>query len=144
MAMNKDSTKTAEKWNRNMKNSTQSIQDGVNMVTQAPGVAAAKSEAAMLAGVMNAINSGLWRTQVSKVTLEEWKAMLIDKGIPRIAAGVDKAQPKQKEMFDRLFSAINAALAEVDKTPRADLETNLQRAVTFGRQMAKSRGKIRS
>lgn len=126
-----------EKHNRRLKGATEDIRRGIDRVTEAPGKAAAAQQSLMLQKLTEAITSGLWAKQVGKVTLEEWMASAIGKGIGRIAAGIDAAAPKQREMAVKLLAAVDATLLEVNQTPRGTLEDNITRMTTFVRGMAK-------
>ena len=125
----------AEKWGRRLKGATEDIRRGVDRVSEAPGIAAARQADLMLQKLTEAISSGKWANQVAAVSLEEWKTAIKDKGIARIAAGVDAATPKQREMAQRLLAAVDESVAIVNRTPRGSLEDNIQRMTTFAREM---------
>lgn len=127
----------ADKWSRRLKAATPDIQRGITRVTTAPGVAAAAAAPRMLEKLTAAVMDGTWAKQVGGVTLEDWKAAFLNKGVQRIAAGVDSATPAQQEMATRLLAAVDASVAEVNRTPRGDLETNIGRAATYAREMSK-------
>jgi hypothetical protein len=126
----------ADKWGRRMKASTEDVRAGIARVTEAPGAAAARAVTRMRDNLNRAIDDGTWQAQVAGVSLEEWKKTATDKGVSRIAAGVDSALPTQAAMAERLLSAVDASVAAANKTPRGDLESNIQRSVTFQREMA--------
>lgn len=128
-------TEYAEKWGRRMKGATADIQRGVEQVTESPGVAAARQAQLFLQKLSEAIASGKWQRAVAGVSAQDWKDSMIRKGLQRIAAGVDQAQPSQVQMAQKLLADVDAAVAEVNKTPRGDLETNIGRAATFARSM---------
>lgn len=134
----------AEKWGRRLKGSTEDIRRGANRVTEAPGAAAARQQDLMLTKLTEAITSGLWAQQVQAVTLEDWKKALLEKGVGRIAAGVDAAAPAQQQMAQRLLTAVDASMADANRTPRGSLEDNINRMTTFVRSMAAKKGTIRS
>ena len=125
----------AEKWGRRLKGATEDIRRGVDRVAEAPGIAAARQADLMLQKLTESITSGKWANQVAGVSLEEWKTAIKDKGIARIAAGVDAATPKQREMAQRLLAAVDESVAIVNRTPRGSLEDNIQRMTTFAREM---------
>ena len=62
---------------------------------------------------------------------------MIDKGIPRVAAGIDAAAPKVKAFAEELLPHIDKVQAEVKKMPDVTLEDNINRMVNFTRGMAK-------
>ena len=126
-----------QKWQRNIKSSTEDIKIGINNVTEAPGKKAAAAQELMKAKLVESIDSGKWGNAVSKVTLEDWKEKILTKGIPRISAGVDAAGAKVEEMAEQLLRNVDASVAVVNQTPRGDLEANINRMTTFAREMHK-------
>lgn len=126
------------KWGTRTKAASQDYVAGINKVQEAPGVAAARQAGLMLANLMASINSGEWAAAVAAVPLSVWKDAAVKKGAQRIAAGVDGATPQMQQIFTQLLAQVDAAVAEVNQTPRGDLETNIARAATFARAMAKS------
>lgn len=129
----------AEKWSRRLKGSTEDIRRGIDKVTEAPGVRAAKAKDRMLAKLVEAINDGTWESQVSKVSLEDWKAKAKDKGIARIAQGVDAASSEQVSMAEKLLPIVDAAAAKAKAMPKVSLEDSINRMTTFVREMAKNK-----
>lgn len=126
----------AEDWARNLKGSTERIRRGVGRVTEAPGAKAAQQKELLKMKLIEAIDSGKWGERVAGVTLEEWKSALLDKGVNRIAAGVDSAKPKQVQMAQNLLAAVDSAVAAANRTPRGTLEDNISRMTTYVRAMA--------
>lgn len=131
----------ADKWGRRLKGSTEDIRNGVNNVKTAPGVLAAKQKELLKAKLIEAIDNGTWATAVAGVSLAEWQEKILNKGIPRISAGVDGAMGKQAVMAEQLLKNVDAAVAVVNQTPRGDLETNINRMTTFAREMNKRKVK---
>lgn len=128
-----------EKWQRRLKGSTEDIRRGINRVSEAPGVAAARQADLMLAKVTEAVASGRWAAKVAEVPLEEWKKKTMEKGLGRIASGVDAAATSQVAMATKLLADVDAAVAMANQTPRGTLEDNITRMTTFVREMAKSK-----
>lgn len=127
----------ADKWGRRLKGATQDIRDGIDRVTEAPGKRAAAASDRMRTNLLASIDDGTWASQVAKVSVEDWKSAAKEKGIGRIAQGVDSALPSQALMAEKLLAAVDATVAEVNRTPRGGLEENIQRMTTFARGMAK-------
>lgn len=127
----------AEKWARRLKGSTEDVRRGVQRVAQAPGQKAAASQRLMVQKLMEAIESGLWAQQVAGVTLEDWKKAMVEKGITRLASGVDAAQPHQAQMAERLLAAVDSAVAAANAIPKGDIEASVQRMTTYIREMHK-------
>lgn len=127
----------ADKWARRLSGATEDIRRGIERVTEAPGMAAARAKELMKQKLIQALDDGTWEAQVKSVTLEEWKKQAAGKGVERIASGVNAAKDKQVPMAEKLLAAVDATVAEVNKTPRGDLESNITRMTTFARGMAK-------
>lgn len=125
----------AEKWGRRMKGATEDIRRGISKVTEAPGVAAARAVDRMRTNLNAAIDDGTWGAQVGAVTLSEWQKATGDKGVARVAAGVDQAMPSQTKMAERLLDAVDQSVAAVERLPKGTLEDSVARASTFIREM---------
>ncbi len=132
-----NATEYAEKWARRIKGSTEDIRRGVQRTSEAPGMAAARQKELMKQKLIASIDDGTWERNVSAVTLQDWQDKMLDKGIPRLSAGVDSAQAKQVQMAEKLLADVDASVAVVNQTPRGDLEQNITRMTTFAREMAK-------
>lgn len=127
----------AEKHARRLKASTEDIRRGIDRVTESPGVRAIKAKDRMIANLLEAINDGTWEAQLKGVSLEDWKKAATEKGIGRIAQGIDAAQGSQVTMATKLLAAVDASVAEANRTPRGTLEDNISRMTAFVRGMAK-------
>jgi len=127
----------ADKHARNLKNAVEDIRSGVESVTEAPTAKAAAKQDKMLAGLEEAVRSGKWASRLRSVTLEEWKTKTLQKGLGRIAAGVDAARDKQVDFATQLFAFENRLLADVEKMPDLTLEDSINRATSWIRGMAK-------
>lgn len=132
-----DAAGYADKWSRRLKAATPDIQAGINRVSVAPGVSAAKQAQAMLNNLTARVQDGTWARRVSGVTLQDWQSKALNKGVGRIAAGVDAASAKVTTMAGKLLAAVDGAVAVANQTPRGDLQTNINRAVTFMNEMSK-------
>ncbi|NMC33945.1 MAG: hypothetical protein GYA36_15995 [Veillonellaceae bacterium] len=119
-----NSTTFASRWKTGMNNASQTIQDGVNAVTEAPGQKAAAVADLWVQNTTNAKNK--WATNVASVTLSDWKNSMIKKGIPALTNAVALAEPKVKSAADKLIPNINSL---VDTLPArgATLSQNLER-----------------
>jgi hypothetical protein len=127
----------ADKWSRRLKQATPDIQAGIKRVQVAPGVAAAQQQAAMLQNLTAAVSSGVWARRVASVSVQDWQNAALNKGVARITAGVDAATPKVAANAQALLAAVDGAVQATNMHPRGDIESNINRAVTFMREMAK-------
>lgn len=128
-----------EKHAANLKASLQYMRDGVNRVTEAPGVKAAAAQAKMRQNLIDAIDTGKWARRVESVTLAEWKTAMIDKGVGRVAAGIDGSAAKVEAFARDLIDHENALMGQVETMPDVTLEDSIQRATTWIRGMAEFR-----
>ena len=132
----------AEKQARNLKNSLPDIRAGIERVSTAPGVAAAAAQTRMKDNLNRAIDDGRWAAKVRGVSLEEWKSAALNKGVDRIAAGIDQAHDKQVQMAGRLLAAVDSSAAKSNAMPRGTIQDSIARMTTFVEDMHKFKGKI--
>lgn len=138
--MAKTPQQVAQKWSTNLASSTQSITAGVQAVTVSPAQAAIAAIPQYLAGVQQAVADGSLAAGLSKVTLPAWQQAMIQKGIPRIASGASAAMPKMQNFMTGWLPYMGQLQQQLQNTPRGDLATNIQRAVTAIQFAAAYRG----
>lgn len=132
----------ADKQARNLKNSIQDIRDGIGRVTVAPGRAAGAAQDRMRTKLLESIDSGRWKTKVEAVTLTEWQDAALNKGVDRIAGGIDAARDKQVQMAGRLLPIVDAAAARARAMPKNTLQDSIARMTSFVTDMSKAKGRI--
>ncbi len=125
-----------EKHARNLKNSIPDMELGVNRVTVAPTQLAADKADKMLANLTKAVQSGKWATGLRRVGLDDWKKKMINKGLGRVATGIDEAAEKTEAFYADLFPHIEAGQTKVNKMNDVTLEDSINRMTTFVRHMA--------
>ena len=125
-----------EKHARRLKGAIQDIQAGVQRVSTAPTAQAAKKADKMLANVSKAVQSGKWASRLNKVTLQDWQQATVNKGTPRIAAGIDGAAAKVVDFATQLLPYQDALASKVNALPDLTLEDSINRATTWIRGMA--------
>jgi hypothetical protein len=128
-----------EKHAARLKAAMADVQRGVDRVSVAPGTQAAAKQAKMLTRLTEAVNSGKWSKRVSAIGLEEWKTLMKDKGIPRIASGIDAAGAKVEKFAGELLAFESTVQAKIDRMPDLSLEDSVNRASTWIREMSKFR-----
>jgi cell division GTPase FtsZ len=126
-----------EKHNRRLKAATDDMRAGVERVTENPMAKAAKKADKMRANIVQSIDSGKWVSGLNRVTLDDWKSKMINKGVGRVAAGIDEAAAKVESFASELLPHIDRVKSDISKLPDVTLEDNIQRMTGFIRGMAK-------
>ena len=132
----------AEKHARRLKASTEDIRRGLERVTVSPTQQAANKIDKMKANLDAAFADGRVKAGLQSVSLDAWKNAAINKGVNRIAAGIDAVRAQQEQMASKLLAAVDGATAKVRLMPDTTLDDNIARMSTYAREMAKNKGKI--
>lgn len=117
------------KWLSRLSGATQQITDGVNGVTVAPGSKAAAASQLWLQRVQAA--QAKWARNVGAVTLEQWRAAMINVGIPRVAQGAQAKQQKVQAFFSQFLPYLDAGVAKVRAMPKGDINASIARATAM-------------
>lgn len=134
----------AAKHAQRLKAATEDIRRGIARTSQAPGEAAVKQQDKLTTNFQQAVSSGRWAAATRAVSLQDWQQAATEKGIGRIAAGIDAAQARQVQMAGRLLAAVDSAAGKARALPSTTLEDNITRSSTFMREMSKSKGRIKA
>jgi len=130
-----------EKHARRLKASIEDMRLGVSKVTESPTAKAAKAVDKMRAKIVESIDSGKWAAGLNRVSLDQWKTLMIEKGVNRVAAGIDAASGKVIAFAEDLLPHVDAGQTLVKKMPDVTLEDSIARMTTFTRHMAKLKRK---
>lgn len=122
---NLDPNAATAKWLRNIGTAQQSITDGVNAVTTAPGAKAAAQVNVWLARIQQSAQK--WATNVGAVTLQSWQASMIA-GIPKIAAGAQAKQGKYLAFATKFYPYLSQGVTQVKSMPKGTLADSVARA----------------
>lgn len=125
-----------EKHARRLKASIEDIRRGVGRVTANPCDAAAAKADKMIARLAEAVQSGKWARNLKKVSLEEWKDKMVNKGVPRISGGIDGAKDKVIAFAKDLLPHVDAGVNKIKALPDLTIDDSINRAATFIRHMA--------
>lgn len=125
-----------EKHNRRTKAALEDMRTGINKVSDSPTAKAAAKGDKMLAGIQQAVSSGKWGNRLRAVTLEQWKRAALDKGLPRVSAGLDASSANIIAMARQLLEYENTQLEKISKMPDLTLEDSISRMTTWARGMA--------
>lgn len=129
----------ADQWSKGMSGATEKMKAGINSVTEAPTMKAARRIDAMVAGVQRAAASGKTQAALEAVTVEDWRKQMLDKGVPRVASGAVAAKPKVAAFADQFIPWLQAGQRKLESMPRGDLETNLNRMMENARHNSQFR-----
>ena len=103
------------------------MRKGVERVTEAPTLKAAAKKDKMKQNLVAAIDSGKWEAGLKRVTLDEWKGKMIDKGLNRVAAGIDGAKDKVIAFYSEFLPHLDKISEELKKMPDLTLEDSITR-----------------
>lgn len=117
------------KWAQRLGAAGQQITDGVNGVTVAPGVSAAKQADLWLARVT--ASKDKWKTKVAAVTLDEWKSKMLTVGVQRVAQGAQANQPKVTAFMTKFLPYLDQGVAKVQAMPKGTLQDSINRAIAM-------------
>jgi len=120
-----------------LKASLEDMRTGVERVETAPGKSAAANVKKWAAKLAEAATQKKWADNTGAVTLDQWKADMLGKGIDRVPAGIDAAHDKVVVFGDKLLAYQNAGLAANDAMPDITLEDSLAKSMAWIRYMAK-------
>lgn len=137
MAVRVTPEQLAEKWGRRLKGATEDIRQGIARVDVAPGRRAAEQADKWQQRLSLPETKRKWAARVAAVSLEDWKSAILNKGLIRIAAGVDGAMPKMEKFAAALISYQNSGLTELERMPDLTLEDSISRQTWWTRYMAK-------
>jgi len=126
-----------EKHNRRLKGAIQDMQAGIERVTVSPTAAAASKQDKMLARLSAKVQDGTWAARLRAVSLESWKADTIEKGVPRVSGGIDRAADKVTAFASKLLPYQDSLASQVSKLPDVTLEDSINRMTTWIRGMSK-------
>jgi len=126
-----------EKHARRLKGSLVDMRAGIEKVTESPTKKAATKADKMLARLTESVQNGTWAARLGKVTLEEWREKMINKGLGRVSGGIDAAAAKVTDFATQLLPAVDAAKKKVEAMPDLTLEDSITRMTEYIREMAK-------
>lgn len=127
----------ATKWAGRLSGATVEITNGVNSVSIAPSVKAIAKQDKMKANIIKSIDDGTWKTNLGKVTLEDWKDKMVNKGIPRISQGANDAKGKMQAFGEKLLPFQAGLQNTIKGMPDLNLSDSINRAVAWINGMSK-------
>lgn len=133
MAVRGNAQSVTEKWAQRTSGATQQVVEGVQRVTEAPGVKAARQKQAYLANVQAKVDK--WERNTAAVPLSDWQAATTA-GAARIAAGVQAKRGKMESFMREFLPYVEQVQSRVQAMPRGNLEQNLARMVENARGLS--------
>lgn len=125
----------ADKWKRRISASTQDVRAGVERVTESPTEKALAKKDKMVARLMESLQNGKWEAGLRRVSLEDWRRAMLEKGLGRIAQGAEAATDKVAQFASELLPHIDAGKRQIASMPDVTLEDSINRVGTFLRHM---------
>jgi len=126
-----------EKHARNLKNANEDMRIGIEAVTEAPTLKAAAAKVKMKANINKALDDGKWERGLKRVDLNQWKTAMIDKGLPRVAIGIDASAQKVEDFYGEFLPFLDTVAQKVNKMPDVTLDDSINRMTTQIREVAK-------
>ena len=126
-----------EKHARRLKGAIDDMRKGIEGVSSSPTAKAATKVDKMRTNILASIDNGKWAAGLNRITLDEWKSKMIDKGLNRVASGIDGAAAKTTAFASVLLPHIDRGVDTIKKMPDTTLEDNINRMTTFIRHMSK-------
>lgn len=133
-----DAKLATTKWAQRMQAAGQQITEGVNAVTEAPGVRAARQQAVWLARLQASANK--WAKNVSAVSLSDWQTAMIQRGIPNITTGVQAKQGNYEAFAAKFYPYLAQGVSKVKAMPKATLQDGINRAIAMIQHNANYQG----
>jgi len=101
----------------------------VAKVTVSPTEKAAEKIDKMQANFLKAVSDGKVERGLRRVSLTDWQKAMIEKGVPRIAQGLDAAEGKIIEFNREFYPFLERVQAELDAMPDTTLQDGIAKMV---------------
>jgi len=120
-----------------LKGSVEQIRRGVQRVTESPTAKAATKKDKYLQGIQAAVSNGKWQRGLAGVSLADWQKQMIEKGVNRIAGGIDGAHDKVVAFATKLNTFQDTLKKQIDAMPDNTAEDRIARMTAWVRGMMK-------
>ena len=118
----------AARWAQRLGAASQKITQGVQAVTVAPQQKAAAAVDTWLARLNDPATRTKYVASLQRSSLADWQNAMLQKGISRISAGAQQAQPKFEQFLSQFLPFVESVAARVRQMPKATLEDRINRA----------------
>lgn len=130
----------ADKWATNMGNAQQSMTNGVNRVTEAPGQAAVAKLQKWVLALQSQEVQQKWARKTGAVSLQSWKDSMNNIGVQRAVQGATQKKAKMVTAMTTLLPYIDQVAATVRAMPDNTPGDREQRALAMIRGMRAYQG----
>jgi len=127
----------ADNWVAGLGQSQKKMTDGINAVSVAPTQLAIAAISRQVEGVIRAAQEGRTEAGLARVSLQDWKNAMLQKGVQRVASGAVAAKPKFAGFMGEFLPHVQSVVAGLP--PRGNTEQNINRAVEMMRGNARFR-----
>lgn len=124
-------TDATEKWANRLGGATAEITAGVNRVTVSPGQLAAQKADKWRQATNDAAEK--WRRNTGAVSLDFWRSMMTQVGIPRIAQGAQAKKVKYTNFAQEFYPHLERGLQKLATMPDTTFEDRINKAVAMMR-----------
>lgn len=133
--MPKNVQASLEKWRRNMAASGEAVKQGVNAVTESPGVKASANKEKYRRNVLDAVDSGRYERGNASYTVEDWKKALTGKGISNMQTGAANLSARAQRAITEQLQVANEVSAAVAGMPTDTFDQAMEKAKAAARMM---------
>ncbi|MGB9740126.1 hypothetical protein [Chloroflexus sp.] len=131
------SAEFAEKWARRISGAVSDVQAGVARVSESPGSAAARQAKKWVSKITDPKTQQKWARNVGSISLEEWKAQMINVGAGRIPSGAEAARGKVEAFATQLLQHQESGLSKIKSMPDVTIEDSKARMMAWFDHMSK-------
>lgn len=116
-----------EQYRARMSQSMARIQKGAETTEKSQVGNAIKQKELMKQRIMEAIDNGSWETGLRNAGDQKWLRNLVQKGIPKITAGIDANKPEIIAKMEKVGQVGEMVSKEVDAMPKGGVEESIAR-----------------
>ena len=123
-----DPAAVAQKWANNLGASTNQIRAGVQALTQSPTQLAAQAVSTWQAKMALPATAQKYQAGLTRVTLAEWQAAMLNKGLPRISSGAQAGIGKFTAFLTQFLPFERDIANRVKQMPKLTIDDAINRA----------------
>ena len=131
MPIQQDPTAVANRWAQNLGSAVTKITSGVNAVTSSPTAAAAAASQTWITALNQPGTITKYQNNLNKVTLQQWQASMLNKGIPRISQGAQAAIGKMTRFMTAWLPYEAAGVTRIKAMPGGTLQDSIARSAAM-------------